>query len=237
VLFRRAEGVALRRVRQVRLDLPMIVGPLPHSDGHTLERAYLRAIERADPERDLKTRSLVVVEGDALAAHAERFLPHAPHVLPRLAARHLQLLERDDPPATLAALVARVRVLEVEWDADFGRRVARLRTRYPEHLFSTVLRRGAWADDEAGFLEALEAAARTEGVAMIQVQAGPWKSYKLVPRVDAFLKKRFLRARIQLVNAGGDTDTQASAATVYESVLLGANGGAMTDAASIALAP
>ena len=32
------------------------------------------------------------------------------------------------------------------------------------------------------------------------------------------------------MNAGGDTDTQSSAATVYESVLLGANGGAMTAA-------
>ena len=39
------------------------------------------------------------------------------------------------------------------------------------------------------------------------------KSYRLMPRVDAFLKERLLRARVQLVSAGGDTDTQASAAT------------------------
>ena len=42
---------------------------------------------------------------------------------------------------------------------------------------------------------------------------------------------------MQLVSAGGDSDTQASAATVYESVLLGANGGAMTHAAVIPLVP
>ena len=67
--------------------------------------------------------------------------------------------------------------------------------------------------------------------------AGPAKSYRLTPRIDAFLKDRLLRARVQLVSAGGDSDTQASAATVYESVLLGANGGAMTHAAAIPLAP
>ena len=42
---------------------------------------------------------------------------------------------------------------------------------------------------------------------------------------------------MQLLSAGGDTDTHASAATVYEAVLLGANGGAMTHAAAIPLAP
>jgi hypothetical protein len=43
------------------LDLPMIVGPLPHGDGVTLERAYLDAIAAADPAHDLHTASLVVV--------------------------------------------------------------------------------------------------------------------------------------------------------------------------------
>src|SRR5205823_4000486 len=74
-------------------------------------------------------------------------------------------------------------------------------------------------------------------VAMIHYHTGPAKSYRLTPRIDAFLKERLLRARVQLVSAGGDTDTQASAATVYESVLLGANGGAMTHVAAIALMP
>jgi hypothetical protein len=46
-----------------------------------------------------------------------------------------------------------------------------------------------------------------------------------------------VRARVQLVSAGGNSDTQSSAATVYESVLLGANGGAMTHLAGLALLP
>src|SRR6185503_1305179 len=65
----------------------------------------------------------------------------------------------------------------------------------------------------------------------------PEKSYRLVPRIDAYLKARLVRARVQLVSAGGDTDTQSSAATVYESVLLGSNGGSMTHVATLALAP
>ena len=80
-------------------------------------------------------------------------------------------------------------------------------------------------------------AAGTEGVALMHYHAGPLKSYRLTPRIDAFLKERLLRGRVQLVSAGGDSDTQASAATVYESVLLGANGGAMTHAAAIPLVP
>jgi hypothetical protein len=89
----------------------------------------------------------------------------------------------------------------------------------------------------ADFWSALESAVELEGVAMIHYHSGAEKSYRLTPRIDAFLKARFLRARVQLVSAGGDTDTQASAATVYESVLLGANGGSMTHLASIALVP
>ena len=69
-----------------------------------------------------------------------------------------------------------------------------------------------------GFWEALEHAVRLDGVAMIHYHAGAEKSYRLTPRIDAFLKERLIRARVQLVAAGGDTDTQASAATVYRSV-------------------
>src|SRR5207247_9231846 len=88
---------------------------------------------------------------------------------------------------------------------------------------------GRWrryeGDDDLLFWDALEQAARLEGVALVTVHAGPETSWRLIPRVDAFLKARLLRARVQLVSAGGDTDTQASAACVYEAVLLGANGG------------
>src|SRR5262249_33089280 len=98
-------------------------------------------------------------------------------------------------------------------------------------LFSVYVRNGDH------FWRAVEQSALADGVAMVHIHAGPEKSYRLVPRVDAYLKERLIRARVQPVNAGGNTDTQASAATVYESVLLGANGGAMTHVASLALAP
>ncbi len=93
------------------------------------------------------------------------------------------------------------------------------------------------APGESPFWARLLEAAGTDGVALVHYHAGPLKSYRLTPRIDAFLKDRLLRGRVQLVSAGGDGDTQASAATVYEGVLLGANGGAMTHAAAIPLVP
>jgi ferredoxin len=78
---------------------------------------------------------------------------------------------------------------------------------------------------------------RVPGVALVQIHSGELKSYRLLPRVDAFLKDRLDRARVQLVSVGGDTDTIASAAAVYEAVLLGANGGAATHLAVLSLAP
>jgi glutamate synthase domain-containing protein 2 len=226
VLYRHADGARLTRMRLLRLDLPMIVGPLPHSDGHTLERAYLRAIERADPAADMKTRSLVVVPGDALLEHGEQYQPHAPHVMPRLAPRHLAQLD-----GSLSDFLERVRMIELEWNDEFPAQVEALRARFPESLFSVHL---CYGD---GFWDALETAVRCDGVAMVQVHSGAEKSYRLISRVDAHLKRRFLRARVQLVSAAGDTDTHASAATVYESVLLGSNGGAMTHLATLALVP
>jgi hypothetical protein len=65
VLFATRDGQHRETLNVLTLDMPMIVGPLPHSDGITLERAYLQAIEDADPKHELKTRSLVVVPGDA----------------------------------------------------------------------------------------------------------------------------------------------------------------------------
>jgi len=230
VLFRRAAGLELEPIRTVKTDMPMLVGPLPYTDGHTLERAYLRAIETADPDEDLKTRSLVVVPGDRLAEHEARYRPHAPWILPRLEERHLALL--DDPAAApFAELIARVRLIELEWTERFEEHVAGLHARFGEAQFSVLVRHGPQ------FYAQLERAVRCDHVAMVQVHSGARKSYELIPEVDAFLKCRFLRARIQLVSAGGDTDTHASAATVYEAVLLGANGGAMTHVASLALVP
>lgn len=230
VLFRTREGVRLEQVRSLRIDMPMIVGPLPYGDGHTLERAYLRAIERADPKNNVKTRTLVVVRGSALREHHEQFSPHAPWIVPRLSDDDLAALDAPEGEA-LAELLTRVRLVELEWSADLATRLEALRQRNHDLLFSVFVR---WGDT---FWEALEDAARTDGVAMIQVHSGARKSYELVAEVDARLKAALIRARIQLVNAGGDTDTHASAATVYESVLLGANGGAMTHLACLALLP
>ena len=230
VLFRKADGVDLEPIRTVKTDMPMLVGPLPYTDGHTLERAYLRAIETADPDENLKTRSLVVVPADQLIAHEERYLPHAPWILPRLEQRHIDLLATP-AGAPLARLLDRVRLIELDGIADLARRVRDLHARYGEAQFSVHLAHGP------DFYEQLERAVRCDHIAMVQVHSGDLKSYELISKVDEHLKRRFLRARIQLVSAGGNTDTHASAATVYEAVLLGANGGAMTHVASLALVP
>src|SRR5207248_3998487 len=44
IVFRTAAGVEVTPMHPVRLDLPMVVGPLPFTDGVTMERAYLEAI-------------------------------------------------------------------------------------------------------------------------------------------------------------------------------------------------
>jgi len=225
VLFRTAAGDRQDPLASIRIDMPMIVGPLPHSDGHTLERAYLEAIAAADPAADLRTRSLVVIEAKHWEEHEEAFVPHARNVLMRIPAT-------DDPadPRWVSALPA-CRIAELEWGPDLAARIDRARSVNPDLLLSVFLRYGD------GFWQALEDTVRLDGVALVHYHAGPEKSYRLTPRIDAFLKARFLRARVQLVSAGGDSDTQASAATVYESVLLGANGGAMTHVATLALVP
>src|SRR5437867_2270143 len=62
VVFHTARGRTISPLKAVRLDLPMIVGPLPYSDGISIERAYLEAIAAAAPREDLHIRSLVVME-------------------------------------------------------------------------------------------------------------------------------------------------------------------------------
>ncbi len=248
VLFRTAAGQEQTPIRSVRLDMPMIVGPLPYGDGETLERAYLEAIAAADDEADLHTRSLVVVEADRYLEHAERLRPHAADLLLRLEPGHVEWLEGEgDAAAALREVLRKARIVELTWSPELERAIQVVRAVNPEFLISVYLRYGAAgggggtveraAEGAGAFWDALEQAVRADGVAMIHYHAGPEKSYHLTPRVDAFLKARLLRARVQLVSAGGDSDTQASAATVYEAVLLGANGGAMTDIAALALLP
>jgi glutamate synthase domain-containing protein 3/ferredoxin len=235
VLFRTGEGVARASLTAVRIDLPMIVGPLPYTDGWRMERAWLEAIAAADPDADLHTRSLLVVEADRYLAHRDTFLPHAEHVVLRLTPAHCQRLEpaaaEGDVPMALRKLLAASRIAELEWSPSLAADAAMVRAVNPDLLLSVYLRYGE------GFWEALEHVVSLEGVAMIHYHAGAERSYVLTPRIDAFLKARLVRARVQLVSAGGDGDTQSSAATVYEAVLLGANGGAMTHLAGLALLP
>jgi hypothetical protein len=229
VIFRRESGDRLESLRSIQLDLPMVIGPLPFTDGVTMERAYLEAIAAADPAVDIRTRSLVVVEADRYLAAAAAFAPHTANLMVRLEPRHVASLAASAP---LRDLLRRARVIELAGAAsDLAGAVSAVLAVNPDLLVSVYLRYGE------GFWRALEAATRQDGVTLVHYQSGRHKSYKLTRQVDAFLKARLLRARAQLVSAGGDTDTQASAATVYESVLLGANGGAMTHAAAIALVP
>jgi glutamate synthase domain-containing protein 2 len=227
VLFRTADGARLLPMRRLQISMPMLVGPLPHSDGRTLELAYLRAAAAADAAQEKKTRTLVVVRARDLRRHLDAYLPHADWILPRLSTADVGSLGGDP----LGRLIERVRIVEIEWDADAPAVIAALRERAPELLISVFLRKGA------GFWDDIEAAVRTEGVAMVQVHSGAERSYRLVPEVDRRLKRKLLRARVQLVSAGGDSDTHASAAAAYEAVLLGANGAAMTHVASLALVP
>lgn len=231
VLFQRAGGQERAELRALRIDLPMIVGPLPHSDGITLERAYLEAAAAADPKGDLHTATLVVVPADACVAHREAYAPHLAHVMPRLEARHVAAIEGGKAEA-LRLVVQGVRIVELAWSPGLEAHARFVRELCPEALLSVYLR----YEDER-FWERLEQSVRLDGVALLHYHSGPLASYRLTPRVDAFLKSRLIRARVQLVSAGGDSDTQASAATVYESVLLGANGGAMTHIAELALVP
>ena len=228
VLFKSAHGERLEHVHFIELDMPILIGPLPYSDGHTLELAWLRAIAAAgEPHQGHKTRSLVVVPAEALIAQREAFQPHAPWILPRLSSEDV-----DDPKLT--PILESARLIEVVWGDGAPVALADLRRRWPGAWLSVYIEADSWGER---LWDSLEQAAGSEGVAMIHLHSGSEKSYRLVPKVDQFLKRRLLRARVQLVSAGGTTDTHASAATAWEAVLLGANGASMTHLASLALVP
>jgi glutamate synthase domain-containing protein 3/ferredoxin len=239
VLFRTAAGRTQTPIRAVRLDLPMVVGPLPLGDGITMERAWLEAIGSFDPAHDVRVRSLVVIEAARYLEHREALKPFAADIMPRLSPADAALLAGAGAASdAMRAALRAARVAELEWSETLARDAALALEANPELLLSVFLRYQAdAAGSDAAFWAALESSVRLDGVAAIHYQSGAEKSYRLTPRIDGFLKARFLRARVQLISAGGDTDTQASAATVYESVLLGANGGAMTHLAGIALLP
>ncbi len=242
VVFREGGGQRLETLRALRLDLPLIVGPVPFGAGPEMELAYLGAIAQADPAHDIRTRSLVVVEADKAVAQADVLVPHAADLVVRVAPRHVAAMVSGAPTGGAPAeLLRAARLVELDPWAEGGAGAAPAAldalaraalAANPDALLSVYLRY-----DGDAFWARLEAAARHDDVALIHYHAGARKSYRLTPKVDAFLKQKLLRARVQLVCAGGDTDTQASAASVYEAVLLGANGGAVTHAAAIAMVP
>ncbi len=236
VLFRTADGQTQLPIRSVRLDLPMIVGPLPYSDGVTMERAYMAAAAHM--------ATLVVLHARDFAANREALRPYAAQMMVRFDHAHIAGLRGDGVAAeALRELLPHSAIAEIEWSPSLAADIRELRAFSPELLVSVFMKMSdgemleVAGREKTDFWSALEEAVRLENVAVIHYHAGPQKSYRLTPRIDAFLKARFLRARVQLVSAGGTTDTNASAATVYEAVLLGANGGAMTDVAGIALRP
>jgi ferredoxin len=232
VLFREAGGARATPLNALRLDMPILVGPLPYTDGHTLETAYLRAARAANPESDLKTRTLIGVRAADFLAHRAELLPFAEDLLVRFTPSDLGRLDAGgEDGRAFAELLDRARIVEVHWHEGLRDAAAKLLARRPDLLLSVYLRYFG------GFWSALSEAVETPGVAVVQVQSAELKSYRLIPRVDAFLKDRLQRARIQLVSVGGDGDTLSSAATVYEAVLLGANGGALTHLACVSLAP
>jgi hypothetical protein len=175
VVFRTAEGKSLGALTGVRLDLPMIVGPLPHSDGVTMERAFLAASAGADPKADLHTRTLVVVEADAWIAHRDVYRGFAADVMPRLRSEHIARLERGDGGGGgLGQLLAGTRIVELAWSPELARDAERVRAACPHVLVSVWMRYAGEGGDAAteaatppDFWAALEDAARLDGVAMV----------------------------------------------------------------------
>ncbi|MFQ5600875.1 MAG: hypothetical protein ACE5G2_10020, partial [Candidatus Krumholzibacteriia bacterium] len=220
-----------------RLDLPMLVGPLPHSDGITMERAYLDAIARTDPEHDLRTSTRVIVESATYHLHESEYRSELQHLLVRIPAEELvpnEVARETGGWALVGELADTSRMIEIQVSASLEvgalqQVLGRLQEEHPQLIVSVYLRYGD------RFWKHLYAAAHAPCVAMLHIHAAAEKSYRLIPAVDALLKSARLRSRVQLVTAGGDTDAVSSASAIYEAVLLGANGGSATHLAELAL--
>jgi glutamate synthase domain-containing protein 2/glutamate synthase domain-containing protein 3 len=239
VVQRTASGREVHHTSAIQLDLPILVGPLPHSDGLLLERAYVDAICQRDPQHDLRVKTRVIVDSASYRAQEAYYRQHHERLLVRLPAQELM----PNPVAREAGGWELVRQLAadsalVEVDVPESVPVAsllpllqRLHTEHAELMVSVYLHYGPQ------FWTQLLAAAQQENVAMLHVHAGEERSYRLVPRIDELLKKARLRSRLQVVTAGGTHDTISSASAVYEAVLLGANGGSISHLAQFALSP
>jgi glutamate synthase domain-containing protein 2 len=239
LLLHDEQGTRLQELAAERFDLPVLVGPLPHSDGVCMERAYLDAIRRSDPQRDLRTRTRVIVTSSTYCMHHDFYKREAELLLVRVPATEL-LPEHADPESPTWALVEEIaehsRMLEIEVPDALEPHILRevvdlLHARQPQLLLSVHLR------FEHAFWKLLYTAAQAPGVAMLHVHSAAERSYRVIPAVDALLKRERLRSRVQLVTAGGDSDSISSAAVVYEAILLGANAGSASDLAELALSP
>src|SRR5262249_41305447 len=111
VLFRTAQGQTQQPIHALRLDLPMIVGPLPWGEGAILERAYLEAIASADDEHDVHTRSLVVIEAARYLEHAAELIEFAEHVVLRLDGSVLPWLDGEGEQFEALRVALRARPL------------------------------------------------------------------------------------------------------------------------------
>ena len=233
VLFRTAGGHdARRRSTSVRLDLPMIVGPLPHTDGIDAWSAPTsRRSPPPIPPRDLHTalagggrgRRATSRTRDVLAAARREHRAAA-----RAAARARARRRRRDGCDAAARAARGVRASSSSSGAPTLARRASARgcARRTRSCSSRCFLRYGRERRVLGGARA-RGARRRRGDDPL-----PLGRREVLPadaaRSTRSSRRALLRARVQLVSAGGDTDTQASAATVYESVLLGANGGAMT---------
>src|SRR5204863_3995105 len=127
VLFHTATGRTRIELSALRLDMPMIVGPLPHSDGFTMERAYLEAIAAADPSADLHTASLVVIEAERYLVNPAALEPLAEHLVLRLDPEHLTLLDGEEEESeTLRQALRKSRIVELVWSPDLDLTVKRV---------------------------------------------------------------------------------------------------------------
>ncbi len=185
----------------VRFDLPILVGPLPDSDGITMERAYLEAIRRSDPGQDLRISTRVIVTSDTYRRQRDFYRGERERLLVRVGAAEL-LPALDGAPGGGWALAQELdgtsRILEIAVPpsmalAHLGEILERLHRKHPELLLSVYLRYGP------EFWKQLVKAVRAAGVAMLHVYAGAEKSYRLIPAVDAALKRARLRSQVDLV--------------------------------------
>ena len=250
VVFRDGGGRRLETLRAIRLDMPLIVGPIPFGAGPEMELAYLRRHRPGRPGARHQAR-----------ARWSSSRPTRPRRTPQRCCRTPPTSwcasRRGTPPRRRRARGRRARrsccappASSSSIRGTDGRQsgpTPRTRGRAPSRQLAAAVARPSNPDlllaactcattaTPSGRASKRRRAATASRSSTTTPAA--LKSYRLTPRSTPSSSRSCCAPACSCVCAGGDTDTQASAASVYESVLLGANGGAMTHAAAIALAP